>query len=172
MSSTSATGVDRGGDVAARRARGIALIVGAVVLLALVETDVVPRYWFPAITGLTYLAAAAVGRSRGTLWAPGATLTIAGLSLALWFRDGRPGDSFELLALTLLAVGAGGVVAALLNSVAGFAVSAMSVALSVLVLGAFLLLEQQGVAPFAGNTWPFAVLLAAWGAYELRPART
>lgn len=28
----------------------------------------------------------------------------------------------------------------------------------------------QAVAPFAGRTWVYAGLLAAWGSYELRPA--
>ena len=26
------------------------------------------------------------------------------------------------------------------------------------------------IAPFAGQTWVYAALLALWGAYELRPA--
>lgn len=42
-------------DTSARRARGLALIAGAVVVVALVETGTVPYYWFPTLTGLTYL---------------------------------------------------------------------------------------------------------------------
>ena len=155
----------------ARRARGIALIVGAVVVVALVETGTIPFYWFPTLIGLTYLAAAAAGRSRGTLWAPGFVVTSVGLGAALWLRDGRSPDSFQFLALAVMALGLGGVIAALLAQVRGFSISAMSVAMPVLLFGAFALLEQQVVSPLAGQTWFYAGLLAAWGAYELRPAR-
>ena len=158
-------------DVTARRARGIALIVGAIVIVALIETEAVPFYWFPTLTGLTYLAAAAAGRSRGTLWGPGFVITSVGLAAALWLRDGRMGDSFQFLALAVMALGLGGVLAALLTQVKGFSISAMSVAMPVLLFGGFALLEQQMVSPFAGQTWVYAALLAAWGAYELRPAR-
>jgi len=158
-------------DVNARRARGIALIIGAIVIVALIETEAIPFYWFPTLTGLTYLAAAAAGRSRGTLWGPGFVITSVGFGAALWLRDGRMPDSFQFLALAVMALGLGGVLAALLGQVRGFVVSPMSVALPVLLFGVFALLEQQMVSPFAGQTWVYAALLAAWGAYELRPAR-
>jgi len=157
-------------DTSARRARGLALIIGAVVIVALIETGTIAFYWFPVLTGLTYLAAAAAGRSRGTLWAPGFVVTSVGLAAALWLRDGRMPDSFQFLALAVMALGLGGVLAALLAQLRGFSVSAMSVSLSVLLFGVFALLEQQAVKPFAGQTWVYAALLAAWGAYELRPA--
>lgn len=76
-------------DTSARRVRGIALIAGAVLIVALIESGTIPFYWFPTLTGLTYLAAAAAGRSRGTLWAPGFVVTSVGLAAALWLRDGR-----------------------------------------------------------------------------------
>jgi len=158
-------------DTGARRARGVALIVGALVIVGLVETGVLPFYWFPALTGLTYLAAAAAGRSRGTLWGPGLVITTVGLAAALWLGDDRMPDSFQFLALAVMALGLGGVLAGLLAQVSGFSISAMSVAMPVLLFGAFALLEQQAVKPFAGQTWVYAALLIAWGAYELRPAR-
>ncbi len=157
-------------DGSARRARGIALIAGAVLIVALIESGMIPFYWFPALTGATYLAAAAAGRSRGTLWGPGLVITSVGLAAALWLRDGRMPDSFQFLALAVMALGAGGVAAALLESLRGVHISAMSIALPVLLFGVFALLEQQAVAPFAGQTWVYAALLAVWGAYELRPA--
>ena len=157
-------------DTTARRARGIALIVGALLIVALIETAVIPFYWFPALTGLTYLAAAAAGRSRGTMWGPGLIVTSVGLAAALWLRDGRMPDSFQFLALAVMALGLGGVLAALLAQVRGFAISAMSIAMPVLMFGVFALLEQQMVSPFAGQTWVYAGLLVVWGAYELRPA--
>ncbi|MEX2289153.1 MAG: hypothetical protein WD794_02350 [Mycobacteriales bacterium] len=179
MYASSATGTTSGtadtacadDDVSARRARGIALIVGALLIVALVETETIPFYWFPALTGLTYLAAAAAGRSRGTLWGPGFVVTSVGLAAALWLRDGRMPDSFQFLALAVMALGLGGVLAALLTQIRGFSISAMSVAMPVLLFGVFALLEQQRVSPFAGQTWVYAALLALWGAYELRPAR-
>ena len=160
------------GDTKARRARGIALIVGAVVMVALIETELIPFYWFPTLTGLTYLAAAAAGRSRGTLWGPGLIVTTVGLAAALWLRDGRTPDSFQFLALAVMALGLGGVLAGLLAQLRGFAIGAMSVAMPVLLFGVFALLEQQMISPFAGQTWVYAALLAVWGAYELRPGRT
>ena len=153
-----------------RRARGMALVAGAAVTVALVESGAIARYWFPVLVGLTYLAAAAVGRSRGTLWGPGFVITTVGIAAALWLRDGRSGDSFQLLALAVMALGLGGVLAALFAQARGFSLSAMSVAMPVLLFGVFALLEQQAVKPFAGQTWVYAALLAAWGAYELRPA--
>lgn len=145
--------------------------MGAVLIVALVEGGVLAYYWFPTLTGLTYLAAAAAGRSRGTLWGPGLVITTVGLAAALWLRDGRTGDSFQFLALTVMALGLGGVLAGLLASVRGISISATSVAMPVLLFGLFALLEQQAVSPFAGQTWAYAVLLALWGAYELRPTR-
>ena len=154
-----------------RRLRGIALIVGAVLLAVLISGGVIPRYWFPLLTGLTYLVAAAVSRSRGTLWAPGLIISTVGLAVALWLRDGKPADSFQFLALAVMALGLGGVLAALLGQLQAKAISAMSVSLSVLLFGAFLLLEQQAIAPFAGKTWPYVVILAVWGLFELRPVK-
>ena len=69
-----------------------------------------------------------------------------------------------------MALGLGGVLAALLAQVRGFSISAMSIAMPVLLFGVFALLEQQMVSPFAGQTWVYVALLVLWGAYELRPA--
>lgn len=91
--------------------------------------------------------------------------------MSLWLRDGRSVDSFQFLALAVMALGLGGVLAALFGQLRGLSISAMSVALPALLFGAFALLEQQMVEPFAGQTWAYAVLLAVWGAFELRPAR-
>jgi len=81
-------------------------------------------------------------------------------------------DSFQFLALAVMALGLGGVLAALLGQVRGFAISAMSIALPVLLFGVFALLEQQMISGFAGQTWVYAGLLVAWGAFELRPAKS
>ena len=172
MTGTTADASLAGDDVRARRVRGATLLVGAVLIVALVETGTLAYYWFPVLTGVTYLAAAAASRSRGTLWGPGFVITSVGVATALWLRDGRSGDSFQLLALAVMSLGLGGVLTALLAQRRGFSISPMSIAMPVLLFGGFALLDQQAVEPFAGQTWVYAALLAVWGAYELRPART
>lgn len=171
MASTTADTSVSDSDVTARRARGAALIAGAVLIAVLVEGGILPFYWFPVLTGLTYLAAAAVSRSRGTLWGPGLVITSVGVGAALWLGDGRSPDSFLFLALAVMALGLGCVLAAALGQFRGLSISAMSVGLPVLLFGVFALLEQQMVAPFAGQSWAYVALLVVWGAFELRPAR-
>jgi len=130
--------------------RGLALIVGAVVIAAVIESGTLP-YWFPALTGLTYLTAAIAGRSHDAFWGAGFIITSVGLTAALWLHDGRPADSFEFLALAAMALGLGGVIAAAFARLLGVTLSAMSIALPFLLFGTFALLEQQGVKPVAGH---------------------
>ncbi len=158
-------------DVRARRLRGAVLLVGALAIAGLVEGGILDYFTFPLLLGLVYLAAAAVSRSHGTLWGPGLVTTVVGLAIALWYGAGRGGDSFQLLALTVMALGLGGVLAALLGQLRGLVITPMSIALPVLLFGAFSLLEQQRVEPVTGSTWVYVALLALWGAFELRPAR-
>ena len=120
----------------------------------------------PVVLGITYLAAAAAGRSRGPLWAPGWVLTAVGLAEAAWFHADRPADSFEFAELTLLAAGTGAVLAVAM-SVLRVHVSAVSVAMAVLLTGAFNLAEADGVRGISGNVWFYAALLALWGVAEL-----
>lgn len=156
----------------ARRLRGAVLLLGAAAIVGLVEGGLLDYYTFPLLLGLVYLAAAAISRSRGTLWGPGLVTTSVGLVIALWFVGvGRGGDSFQLLALTVMALGLGGVLAALLGQLRDVVITPMSIALPVLLFGAFSLLEQQRVEPVTGQTYVYAALLALWGAFELRPAR-
>ncbi len=154
----------------AATARGAVLLVGAAVLLLLVEIGGVDFYWVPLLLGVTYLLAAAAGRSTGPLWAPGWVLGAVGLTDALWFHALRPADSFELTQLTLLAAGTGAVLAVAMTAV-GVRVSTMSLALAVLLTGAFNVAEAKAVPYVADNIWLYAALLAAWGLYELVVAR-
>ncbi len=151
-------------------ARGAMLLAGAAVLLLLVEGRGVRFFWVPLLLGVTYLLAAAAGRSTGPLWAPGWVLGVVGLTEALWFGAGRPADSFELAQLTLLAAGTGALLAVAMTAI-GVRVSAMSLALAVLLTGAFNLAEAKAVPYVAGNTWLYAALLVGWGLYELDVAR-
>ncbi len=156
--------------VRAAPARGAVLLVGAAVLLLLVDVGGVRYYWVPLMLGVTYLLAAVAGRSTGPLWAPGWVLSVVGLTEALWFQANRPADSFELAQLTLLAAGTGAVIAVAMSAV-GVRVSTMSLALAVLLTGAFNLAEAKAVPHVAGNTKLYAALLAAWSLYELAGVR-
>jgi len=109
-------------------------------MVAVIESGL-PYYWFPALTGMTHLVAATAGRSHGAMWGAGFIITSDGLTAALWLRDGRPADSFEFLALAAVALGLGGVIAAPFALLRGFTLSAMSIALPVLLFGTFALLE-------------------------------
>lgn len=160
------------GDLNARRLAGAVLLVGAVVIAVLVQSSTMPRYWFPAAVGVTYLVAAAARRSRGGLWTPGIVLTLVGVTLGLWLGHGRPLNSYQLLALSLLAIGLGGVVVAALSEQGALRVSPMSLALTTLLLGAFELVDQQGYNLPGGRTVPYLALLGLWGLVEmLRPGR-
>ncbi len=150
-------------------ARAAVLLAGAAVLLLLVEARGIRFFWVPLLLGVTYLLAAAAGRSTGPLWAPGWVLTAVGLTEALWFHEGRPADSFELAQLTLLAAGTGALLAVAMTAVRVH-VTGMSIALAVLITGAFNLAEAKAVPHVAGNAWLYAGLLAAWGVYELATA--
>lgn len=155
----------------ARRARGAVLVAGGVLSLLLVEGGVVARYWLVLLVGLVYLAAAAAGRSRDGLWAPGLLVTPVGLTVGLWIDAGRSFDTFQLAALLLLSLGAGTVLAGLLDQRPGFAISPLSLSVPPLLLGGAFLVDQQQVPVLAGQTWPYALLLVLWGLYELRPQR-
>ena len=147
------------------------LFAGAVLLPLLVEGAGLRFFHVPLVLGLVLLAAAVAGRSRGPLWAPACVLTAVGATEVLWFRSGRPADSFELAQLTLLAAGTGALIAASLGR-AGVVVPATSTALAVLLTGAFNLAQAVELPGVAGNTWLYAGLLAAWGVSRLLPART
>ena len=157
--------------VTGTRARGLVLLVGAALCLGLVGGDVVARYWLVLLVGLVYLAAAAAGRSRDGLWAPGLLVTPVGLTVGLWIDAGRPFDTFQLACLLLLSVGLGTVVAGLLDRRPGWSISPLALSVPPLLLGGSFLVDQQQVPVLAGRTWPYAVLLALWGLYELVQSR-
>lgn len=150
--------------------RGATLVVGGAALIGLLEGDVLPYYWLPLLTGIVYLAAAVAGRSRGPLWGPALVTTTGGLAVALWIRDGRAVADFQFTALAVMALGTGAVLAAVMNQ-AGYAISAMSVALPVLLFGAFLLAEEQSVSRVAGSASFYGGLLVVWGLVELALSR-
>jgi hypothetical protein len=81
-------------------------------------------------------------------------LLAVGVSTVRWETNGRSVETFQFLALSVMALGLGGVLAALLAQARGVSVSAMTISLAVLLFGGFALLEQQTVGPFIGQAWP------------------
>lgn len=149
----------------ARRRRGAGLIVGGIVL-ALLVAPIGPLkfYWLPLVSGLTYLLAAAASGPRGALWAPGLVITGFGVAIVL---DSTTFSGIEL-PLVLLGLGAGAVLAALAHR-AGVVVSGLSIGLSILLTGAFVLAVYK--LSWIDKAWWFGILLGGWGLWELRPAR-
>jgi hypothetical protein len=143
-----------------RRKRGTALIVGGLTMIVLVETGLLAFYWVVLMVGLTYLAAAAASGSRGSLWAPGLMLSIAGLAIALWLQDGRPPGTLQFLGLTVTALGTGGVVASFLTT-AGYDITAMSVSMTLAAFGGFVLAAQQGIV--TRNIFVYGGMFIVWG---------
>lgn len=154
----------------ARRRRGAVLLLAAVVLVLLVgDGRPLPFLYLPLVTGLGYLAAAATGGRSGDLWGPGLVVTGFGLGAVLTVDGPLGGRLFAPVVLT--AVGAAAVLALLLVRV-GIVVSGLSVAAAILLSGLlFLLTELQQTSGFREIVL-YAGLLAAWGAWEMRPERT
>ena len=124
--------------------------------------------WLPLVTGLVYLAAAAVGGRDAALWGPGLVVSGFGLGAVLTVDGPLGGALFSPVVLTT--VGLGAVVAMLLPR-AGIAVDGLSVAAAVLLSGVFFLLSERGPTEVFRSVLVYGALLAAWGLWELRPAR-
>ena len=152
-----------------RRRRGAVLALAAMVVVGLVgDGRPLPFLWLPLVTGLGYLAAAAAGGRDGDLWGPGLVVTGFGLGAVLTVDGPFGGDLFSPVVLTT--VGAGAVLALLLPRI-GIAVQAMSVAAAVLLSGVFFLLSEPRVLDLRSPAL-YALLLALWGLWEMRPDRT
>lgn len=151
------------------RNKGIALTVGGIMMILLIKTGLVPFYWVTLMIGLTYVVAAVLSHSRGSLWAPGLMLSVAGLIVGLWIGDSHSPASLEFLALTILALGTGAVVAASMNRV-GYDISAMSVALTLVAFGSIVLVAQQGPVVIVGNVYVVGGMFVGGGVLSLLQA--
>lgn len=148
-----------------RRRSAVALLGGAVLMEVLVQQHVVPFYYTPLIVGLTYLAAAAAAGRTGALWAPGIITTCWGIAVLLGIHhvvtiNGK--TSYEIAGLIGIAI------ALTLRYTIGLAAGFIGMIVSFAVI----LIHDNAHAPswvFRGVT--FAVLLAVWGLWELRPSR-
>jgi hypothetical protein len=166
---TSAATPTRAGRISseprARRRSGAVLLAGA----AFVSFVVVPGgsaklYWMPIILGISYLLAGAVAGKGSLFWAAGLIVSSWGLAVLLLLRGTWTTD-FSGTAVT--AIGVGLVLAALLPRV-GVPVSLASLAVPVLLIGVFELLQAESSSLFSKG-WLFGIILALRGLYDLRP---
>ena len=160
--------LDTDESTSARRRRGAALLVGAVVIAVLLPpVGSLAFYWLPVITGGAYLVGAIVSGPRGALWAPG--LIVLGFGVGAVLALGGTFEMNDIAQSTLTGVAVGAVVAVLLKRV-GVAVSATSLAVTLLLLAGFVLLTTR-ISPdgIGGEALLYAGLLALWGLWELRP---
>ncbi len=152
-------------DARARRRSGAVLLLGALVVSLVVAPGGEARlYWMPIILGLSYLLAGLVAGKHSLYLAAGLIVSTWGLAVLLVLRGSLTTD-FAGTAVT--AIGLGLVAAALLPR-AGIPVSLASLAVPVLAIGVFELLQAESSEVFSKG-WLYGVLLAVRGLYDLRP---
>ena len=126
-----------------RIAQAVALLAGALVLVAVIHPDDARFFWTPLVLGLAYLAAAAAGGRHGGHWATACVLTGWGAAVGLVGAT-RP----ELETSGLYLAGAGlGALAGLVLARAGFAVDPMGLAGTIAVAGLILALSTRSPEP-------------------------
>lgn len=156
------TAADTTEPMSSRIRRGAPFLVGAAVVLLLIEPvgGLPPRGWVPIIIGLTYVASGLLSARRGLLLAPGIVVAAWGVAPMSTNYGIDFGGMFYLW------LGAGMAVAALLAKRGWDRITPMSLAVPVLFIGGVMF-----VAPFVGQllTTVLAVPLAAWGLWQLRP---
>ena len=149
-----------------RRLRGVALLLGGLAVALLVGDDRLLSFaWLPLVTGLGYLAAAAVGGRDGALWGPALVVLGFGAGVVLTVEGPLGGELFS--PVVLIGVGTGALLATLLPA-RGVPVPAPSVAAAVLLSGVFFLLSERGGELFRSPLL-YGALLVVWGLWELAP---
>lgn len=151
--------------LSSRLRRAVPLFVGAaLVLLLLKPIGSLPlRGWVPVLIGLSYVASGLLSGRRGLLLAPGIVIAVWGLApMTVQYTGEEFGGMFYLT------LGTGLLIAALLAEKGWSRITPMSLALPVLFIGG-----TMAIAPHVGRwlTTILAVLLAAWGLFELRPQK-
>ena len=143
------------------RRRGVALLVGGVVLLLLVRPiGPLAVFWIPVLVGLVFVLAAALTGPQSPLWGPGLVVSAYGTAEVVRLYTDVPGAG----AWTIVAIGLGGLLAASLGS-RGWAMSAASVASPVVFIG----IGQwiAGSTPGGTITWFSAGVTVLYGVAEL-----
>ena len=151
--------------LSSRLRRGGPLIVGAVVILVLLQPigSLPLRGWIPVLIGLSYVASGLLSGRRGLLLAPGIVIATWGLApMTVQYTGDEFGGMFYLT------LGTGLLVAALLAQKGWSRITPMSLALPVLFIGG-----TMAIAPHVGQylTTILAVLLVAWALWEMRPQK-
>ena len=147
------------------RRRGIALVVGGVLLVLLVRPiGPLAVFWIPLLVGLAFVLAAALTGPRSPLWGPGLVVSAYGTAEVVKLYTDVSGAG----AWTTVAIGLGGLLAAYLGS-RGWAMSAASVASPVVFLGVGQWIA--GNAPSGTITWFSAGVTVLYGLAELVSSR-
>lgn len=149
--------------VSSRLRRAVPLFVGAALVLLLLQPigSLPLRGWVPVLVGLSYVASGLLSGRRGLLLAPGIVIATWGLApMTVQYTGEEFGGMFYLT------LGTGLLLAALLAEKGWPHITPMSLALPVLFIGG-----TMAIAPHVGDwlTTILAVLLVAWGLFELRP---
>lgn len=158
------SGLTNNGPGARRRSGAVLLVGAAFVSFVVAPGGSAKLYWMPIILGVSYLLAGAVAGRRSLFWAAGLIVSSWGLAVLLLLRGTWTTD-FAGTAVT--AIGVGLVLAALLPRV-GISVSLASLAVPVLLIGVFELLQAESSSVFSKG-WLFGIILALRGLYDLRP---
>lgn len=157
--STTANGTE---PMSSRLRRAVPLFVGAALVLFLLQPigGLPLKGWVPILIGLSYVAAGLLSVRRGVLLAPGIILAAWGVAPMSTNYGVDFGGMFYLC------LGTGLLIAALLAQRGFHRITPMSLAIPVLFIGATMF-----VSSYAGTwlTTILAVLLVAWGLFELRP---
>jgi hypothetical protein len=161
---TSARSSGRGPGARRRLSAGVLFVGALLASFVVVPGGSAKLYWIPIIVGMAYLLAAAVVGRQSPLWPAGVVVSSWGVAVLLVLR-GTWSTDFSGTAVT--AIGVGLLLAALLPRV-GVAVSLTSLAVPVLLLGSFELLQAESLDLFSKG-WLFGVALALRGLYDLRP---
>lgn len=149
--------------MSSRLRRAAPLFVGAALILFLLQPigSLPLRGWVPVLIGLAYIASGLLSGRRGVLLAPGIVIAVWGLApMTVQYTGNEFGGMFYLT------LGTGLLIAALLAERGWSRITPMSLALPVLFIGGTMF-----IAPRVGDalTTVLAVLLVAWGLFELRP---
>ena len=162
---TSAAADDRTEPMSSRLRRAVPLFVGAALVLFLLKPigDLPLRGWVPVLIGLSYIASGLLSGKRGVLLAPGIVIAAWGIAPMTVEYTGE-----EFPGMFYLTLGTGLLLAALVAQRGFSRITPMSLALPVLFIGGTMYVAQYAKDSL---TTVLAVLLVAWGAFELRPQR-
>lgn len=160
-----AAGTEDMEPMSSRLRRAAPLFIGAALVLVLLQPigELPLRGWVPVLIGLSYIASGLLSGKRGVLLAPGIVIAAWGIAPMTVQYSGE-----EFPGMFYLTLGTGLLVAAFLAQRGFSRITPMSLALPVLFIGGTMYVAQYAKDSL---TTVLAVLLVAWGLFELRPQR-